>query len=135
MMLKRVLPLVLAVGLLVFPGKLLADVTAVEAPKTDTPAQAKLDSGDTAWMLVATGLVMLMVPGLALFYGGMARRKNILGTMMQSMVALAVVGLQWVVLGYCLAFRHAQSRWFGWDPDLIGLPGVLPDRRVANTHI
>src|SRR4051794_5138158 len=135
MMLKRVLPLVLAVGLLVFPGKLLADVTAVEAPKTDTPAQAKLDSGDTAWMLVATGLVMLMVPGLALFYGGMARRKNILGTMMQSMVALAVVGLQWVLFGYAIAFGKSQGGWFGWDPDLLGLQGVEPNDLFANTKI
>src|SRR5439155_1416750 len=53
---------------------------------------------DSAWMLVSTALVMLMVPGLALFYGGMVRRKNILATMMQSMVALAVVGVYWVAL-------------------------------------
>jgi ammonium transporter len=127
-MLKRVLPFVLAVGLLaVAPGTLRAE----EAPK---PAAA-LDSGDTAWMLVATGLVMLMVPGLALFYGGMARRKNILGTMMQSMVALAVVGLQWVLFGYAIAFGKSQGGWFGWDPDLLGLQGVEPNQLFANTKI
>src|SRR4051794_5133542 len=60
--------------------------------------------GDIAWVLVATGLVLLMVPGLALFYGGMVRRKNVLGTMMHSMVCLALVGLQWVLFGYALAF-------------------------------
>src|SRR5579883_1848655 len=65
---------------------------------------AKMDSGDTAWMLVSTGLVLLMVPGLALFYGGMVRRKNVLGTMMHCMVALALIGMQWVLFGYALAF-------------------------------
>ena len=66
-------------------------------------------------MLVSTGLVMLMVPGLALFYGGMVRRKNVLGTMMHSMVALAIVGIQWV---------RSATRWhsatrtqrIGWHP-------------------
>jgi len=135
-MLKRVLPFVLAVGLLaVAPATLFAEATAGEAPKTDTPAAATPDSGDTAWMLVATGLVMLMVPGLALFYGGMARRKNILGTMMQSMVALAVVGLQWVLFGYAIAFGTSQGGWFGWNPDLIGLQGVEPNKLFAHTKI
>ena len=59
---------------------------------------------DIAWLLVSSALVMLMLPGLALFYGGMARRKNVLGTMMQSMVPLGLVGVQWVVIGYALAF-------------------------------
>jgi ammonium transporter, Amt family len=136
-MFKRVLPFVLAVMLLtVAPGTLRADATTGDAPKMDNPTpSATLDSGDTAWMLVATGLVMLMVPGLALFYGGMARRKNILGTMMQSMVALAVVGLQWVLVGYAIAFGKSQGGWFGWDPDLIGLQGVEPNKPFANTKI
>lgn len=59
---------------------------------------------DIAWMIVATALVMLMMPGLALFYGGMARRKNVLGTMMHTMIALGIVGVQWVVIGYSLSF-------------------------------
>ncbi|MFO0797119.1 MAG: ammonium transporter [Gemmataceae bacterium] len=59
---------------------------------------------DITWMLVSAALVMLMLPGLALFYGGMARRKNVLGTMMHTMVALSLVGVQWVVVGYALAF-------------------------------
>src|SRR5262249_35778076 len=135
MMYMRVLPFVLAFALLaISPGKLLADTATGETPKTDA-ATATLDSGDTAWMLVSTGLVMLMVPGLALFYGGMARRKNILGTMMQSMVALAVVGLQWVLLGYAIAFGKSQGGWFGWDPNLIGLQGVEPNQLFANTKI
>ncbi|MGL4421758.1 MAG: ammonium transporter [Gemmataceae bacterium] len=59
---------------------------------------------DIVWILISTALVMLMMPGLALFYGGMARRKNVLGTMMHTMVALGLVGVQWVVIGYALAF-------------------------------
>src|SRR5205814_10203179 len=57
-----------------------------------------------------SAFVLLMVPGLALFYGGMARRKNVLGTMMQTMVALGIVGVQWVVIGYPLAFGESAKR-------------------------
>jgi ammonium transporter len=86
---------------------------------------AGIQAGDTAWMLVSTGLVLFMVPGLAMFYGGMVRRKNVLGTMMHSMVAIGVVGLYWVLFGYCLAFGESQGGWIGWSPDLIGLNGVI----------
>ena len=68
------------------------------------PAEAALAGGDTAWLLVATALVMLMVPGLALFYGGLVRGKSMLNTMMMSVAALALVSVQWVVAGYSLAF-------------------------------
>src|SRR5438270_543352 len=78
-------------------------------------------AGDIAWMLVSTALVLVMVPGLALFYGGMVRRKNVLGTMMHSMVALSVVGLQWVLVGYCLAFGASRGGWVGWSPEFLGL--------------
>ena len=93
-------------------------------PTSRTP-EPKINSGDTAWMLISTGLVMLMVPGLALFYGGMVRRKNVLGTMMHSMVALAVVGVQWVLFGYCPGLRrHRSGGWIGWSADFLGLQGV-----------
>ncbi len=118
----------------------LALPAAAEMPATPTasapaPEPAKIDGGDTAWMLVSTGLVLLMVPGLALFYGGMVRRKNILGTMMHSMVALAIVGVQWLLFGYCLAFGTTHGGWIGWNTDLLGLwnvhPGdVLPGNKV-----
>jgi Amt family ammonium transporter len=62
------------------------------------------DTGDTAWMLVSTALVLLMLPGLALFYGGMVRSKNVLSTFMHSFVAMGLVGVQWAVVGYSLAF-------------------------------
>jgi Amt family ammonium transporter len=85
----------------------------------------KIDSGDTAWMLVSTALVLLMTPGLALFYGGMVRRKNVLGTMMQSFMAMAVISLQWVLFGYGLAFGPTVAGLIGWG--YFGLTGVGGD--------
>src|ERR1700690_236032 len=87
-----------AVILLIFLMLMISPLCAF----ADTPA--KVDSGDTAFVLISTALVMLMTPGLALFYGGMVRRKNVLGTVMQSFVALGVVSIQWVLFGYSLAF-------------------------------
>lgn len=80
------------------------------APATETAAPAaeatpKVDTGDTAWILTSTALVLLMtIPGLALFYGGMVRKKNVLSTMMYSLSATIVVSLIWVIIGYSLAF-------------------------------
>ncbi|MCL5734471.1 MAG: ammonium transporter [Actinobacteria bacterium] len=65
---------------------------------------AGLDSGDTAWMLVSTALVMLMTPGLAFFYGGLVRRKNVLSIMMQCFALIGVITIQWLLFGYSLAF-------------------------------
>jgi len=62
------------------------------------------DSGDTAWMLISTALVLLMLPGLALFYAGMVRSKNVLSTTMHTFAAMAIIGVQWVVVGYTLSF-------------------------------
>jgi Amt family ammonium transporter len=64
----------------------------------------KIDTGDTAWMLASTALVMFMTPGLAFFYGGLVRAKNVLATVMQSFIALAVVSVTWSLIGYTLAF-------------------------------
>ncbi|MDT8274013.1 MAG: ammonium transporter [Desulfomonilia bacterium] len=74
-----------------------------------------MSSGDTAWMLIATALVMLMTPGLALFYGGLVRSKNVLGTMMQSFICLGVVSVIWVLYGYSLSFSD----------DIFGIVGSL----------
>ncbi|MBZ0156737.1 MAG: ammonium transporter [Alphaproteobacteria bacterium] len=74
-----------------------------------------MDAGDTAFVLVSAALVMLMTPGLALFYGGMVRTKNVLGTLMQSFFALALVSVQWILYGYSLSF----------GPDLGGVIGSL----------
>ena len=68
------------------------------------PTGPTLDSGDTAWMLASTALVMIMLPGLALFYGGLVRRKNVLSTIMHSFFGLALVSVVWVIVGFSLAF-------------------------------
>jgi Amt family ammonium transporter len=73
----------------------------------------KPDSGDTAWILLCTALLMLMTPGLALFYGGMVRRKNVLGTMMQSWFLMGIISVEWAVLGYSLAFDKGKSAFIG----------------------
>ncbi len=86
-------------------------------------AASKIDSGDTAWILVSTALVMLMTPGLALFYGGMVRGKNVLGTIMQSFVAIAVISIQWILIGYSLSFGPDINGIIG-GLDWIGLRGV-----------
>jgi Amt family ammonium transporter len=79
--------------------------------------------GDTAWILVSSALVMLMTPGLALFYGGMVRRKNILSTIMMSFVALGLVGVLWVLYGYSLSFGADHAGLIG-GLNFLGLMGV-----------
>lgn len=74
---------------------------AKPAPKNVDPV---LNTGDTAWMLVSSALVLFMIPGLAMFYGGMVRQKNVLSTIMHSLVAMGIVGVQWAVIGYSLSF-------------------------------
>lgn len=79
------------------------------------------NSGDTAWLLVSTALVLLMIPGLALFYGGLVRGRAALNTLMMSFGALAIVGVQWVVIGYSFAFGPGTMLGKGvW----IGMSGV-----------
>ncbi len=73
----------------------------------------KLDTGDTAFMLVSAALVMLMTPGLAFFYGGMVRSKSVLNTMMMSFIALAIVGVLWAVIGYTVAFGPGGNNLLG----------------------
>jgi Amt family ammonium transporter len=86
---------------------------------------AAIDSGTTAWMLTATALVLLMVPGLAMFYGGLVRTKNVLGTMMHSFVAMAVIGVLWAVCGYSLAFgKSILGGIVGWNNDYFFLNGI-----------
>jgi Amt family ammonium transporter len=94
----------------------------------------RIDTGDTTWLLISTALVMLMTPGLALFYGGMVRRKNVLGTIMQSFIALGVITIQWVLFGYSLAFGPDVHHLIG-DLSWAGLNGVglLPNPDYAPT--
>jgi len=90
-----------------------------------------VDTGTTCWMLTSTALVLLMVPGLAMFYGGLVRTKNVLGTMMHSFVSLAVIGLLWVVCGYSLAFGdNILGGFVGWRGDYFFLKGI--DSSIVN---
>jgi Amt family ammonium transporter len=86
----------------------------------------QINGADTAWMLVSTALVLLMLPGLALFYGGMVRKKNVLSSMMHSFAALAVIGVQWVVIGYTLAFGPDVGHFVGGLKHMF-LNGIGPD--------
>jgi Amt family ammonium transporter len=82
-----------------------------------------INSGDTAWLLISTALVMLMTPALALFYGGMVRRKNVLSTIMMSFAIIALVSILWVVYGYTLSFGPDKGGVIG-SLDWLGLMGV-----------
>src|SRR5881398_947418 len=86
-----------------------------------TPAAgAKLDSGDTAWMLTSTALVLMMtIPGLALFYGGMVRKMNVLATVMQSFAVTCLVTVLWMVIGYSLAFTEGNPFFGGFSRVLL----------------
>ena len=77
-------------------------------------ADIVLNTGDTAWVLASTALVLLMTPGLALFYGGMVRAKSVLNMMLMSMVTIGIVSVLWVIYGFKLAFGYeANSQWYG----------------------
>ncbi|MBI4260834.1 MAG: ammonium transporter [Actinobacteria bacterium] len=82
-----------------------------------------MDTGDTAWILVSAALVMFMTPGLALFYGGLVRAKNVLSTVMQSFIALGLVSILWVLVGYTLAFGPDRALTIG-GLDHLGFAGV-----------
>jgi ammonium transporter, Amt family len=84
----------------------------------------QLNTGDTAWMLISAALVLFMTPGLALFYGGMVRSKNVLSTMMQSFFAMGLVSIIWALFGYTLAFGPDKGGLIG-GLSFLGLTGVL----------
>jgi Amt family ammonium transporter len=100
-------------------------LTALLAAPGAARAEEVLSAGDTAWMLVSSALVLVMLPGLALFYGGMVRAKNVLSTTMHTFAAMAIIGVQWVVLGYTLAFGGAGA--FIGSLDHLFLAGITPE--------
>ena len=113
---------------------------AAEQAKPPAPAATpppKIDTGDTAWMLTSAALVLLMTPGLALFYGGMVRTKNVLGTIMHSFIIIAVITVQWVLWGYSLAFGPDVGGVIG-NLSWFGLKGVgldpFPDYGATVPH-
>jgi Amt family ammonium transporter len=101
-------------------------VAPVEVAPAPAEEEVKLDTGDTAWILVSTALVLLMtIPGLALFYGGMVRKKNVLSTMAHSFVAAGIVSLTWVIVGYSLAFSEGNA--FIGSLDKVMLSGITTE--------
>jgi len=107
--------IVVSVGILLF-----LSAGSVFAADSNT-----VDTGITAWMLTSTALVLLMVPGLAMFYGGLVRTKNVLGTMMHSFVAMGIMAVLWVVMGYAMSFgTNILGGWFGWNKDYFLLKGI-----------
>ncbi len=121
----------MAVLLLAVPFWGMAQEATPEAPAAEAAAPPaappKVDTGDTAWVLTSTALVLLMTaPGLALFYGGMVRKKNALGTIMHSFIILCVVSVIWVLWGYSLAFGPDKGGWIG-GLEWFGLKGVGGD--------
>lgn len=84
-----------------------------------------VDTGATAWMLTSTALVLLMIPGLAIFYGGLVRSKNVLGTIMHSFVAMGIISVLWVAIGYAMSFgKGIMGGLFGWDSRYFFLNGI-----------
>ena len=100
----------------------------------DEAAPAAINSGDTAWVLVSTAMVMLMTPGLALFYAGMVRGKNVLGTLMHSFFILCLISVQWVLWGYSLAFGPDIGSIVG-DLSYFGLAGVGVEANGTIPHL
>jgi Amt family ammonium transporter len=98
------------------PFLLVAGVSVLGAFFRAAPQRATggaINSGDVAWMLTATGLVLLMTPGLSFFYGGMVRGKNVVSTMLQSFMAMAVISILWIVVGFSLAFGDSVHGLIG----------------------
>jgi ammonium transporter, Amt family len=116
-----------------FTAGIAAVATALLAATPVLAEEAKpvIDTGDTAWVLVASALVLMMtLPGLALFYGGLVRSKNVLNVLMQCFLSAGIVGVLWILVGYSLAFGTGNS--FIGDFSKIGLSGVTMDSVTAN---
>ena len=142
---RRTVRLTILPALIAFPAVALAQSTAsipaAQAPVTQAQIAALQQavqnaqaSGDNAWMLVSAALVLLMTgPGLALFYGGLVRKKNILGTMMQSFAMMGLVTVIWAVCGYSLAFGHGNAFIGGFEHLFLRGVGLTPNTDYAAT--
>jgi ammonium transporter, Amt family len=115
-------------GAAVAAAFLLLESASLAADAVTPPA---VDTGDTAWVLTASALVLMMtLPGLALFYGGLVRAKNVLNVLMQCVLSAGIVGVLWILVGYSLAFGTGNA-FFG-DLSKFGLAGVTPESVTAN---
>src|SRR5256885_12513335 len=115
------------------PAAPAAGATAPAAPAAAAAASA-INSGDTAWMLTSTALVLMMtIPGLALFYGGMVRKMNVLATVMQSFAVTCLVTVLWVIVGYSLAFTEGNPFFGGFSRLLLDGMGIDAINDLAKT--
>ncbi|MCP3925388.1 MAG: ammonium transporter [Desulfobacterales bacterium] len=106
-------------------------VLVLQIPSIVFGGDNTIDTGTTSWMLTSTALVLLMVPGLAMFYGGLVRTKNVLATMMHSFIAIAIIGVLWTVCGYSLTFgKSILGGFIGWNNDYFFLNGI--DNSIIN---
>jgi len=116
------------------PAAAQAPATQAQVAALQQQVQAAQMNADNAWMLVSAALVLLMTgPGLALFYGGLVRRKNILGTMMQSFAMMGLVTVLWAILGYSLAFGHGNAFIGGFEHVFLRGVGLTPNTDYAST--
>jgi len=115
---KKILPF----GILVLAG-----VLALLNPSTEVTnvAESNMDTGDTAWLLMSAALVLLMTPGLAFFYGGMVRKKNVISTMLQSFICMGLITVIWVVFGFSLAFGDDIGGIIGNPSTFYMMKGML----------
>jgi Amt family ammonium transporter len=114
---KALVPFVLLLGV---------SVLALFIPAVPTKIVTEgINSGDVAWMLAAAALVLLMTPGLAYFYGGMIDTKNIISTMLQSFIAMGVISVVWIVVGFSLAFGESQGGFIGSPSTFFMFQNVL----------
>lgn len=115
---KRILPFLVLV---------VACVVALVLPATQVThvTDVQLDTGDTAWLLMAGALVLLMTPGLAFFYGGMVRKKNVISTMLQSFICMGLITVIWVVVGFSLAFGDDMGGIIGHPGSFFMMKGML----------
>jgi len=116
-------------------ASLLICVAALMVHSTGWAAQTMVaDTGTTSWMLTSTALVLLMVPGLAMFYGGLVRTKNVIGTMMHSFAAMVIIGVIWPSVGYALSFGPGiLGGLVGWDSNYFMLQGI--DDKIMESQI
>jgi Amt family ammonium transporter len=123
-----------AINLAQASGPAAAPATQAQIAALQQAVQNAQSAGDNAWMLMSAALVLLMTgPGLALFYGGLVRKKNILGTMMQSFAMMGLVTILWAIVGYSLAFGHGNSFIGGFEHVFLRGVGLAPNTDYAPT--
>jgi Amt family ammonium transporter len=127
MKMKRNLPFFVLLG---------AACVALIVPSTEvtTVTDVQFDTGDTAWLLMSAALVLLMTPGLAFFYGGMVRKKNVISTMLQSFICMGLVTLIWIVVGFSLAFGEDIGGVIGNPSTFFMMKGMLGNNACRRCH-